>query len=150
MAGNTTGARNDPAASYHFRLDVSALPDVADFTECSGLEMQVKFDEVREGGNNLFVHRLPTRVEYGNLVLKRGLVRRNEFFTWCASIVTQNKVKRQNVTVHLIDRATKSTLVSWTFLNAYPVKWSGPSFKANSTEISIESLELAHEGLQFQ
>ena len=112
--------------------------------------MQVKFDEVREGGQNLFVHRLPTRVEYGNLVLKRGLVKRNEFFSWCASIVSQNKVKRQNITLHLVDAATRSTLVSWTFLNAYPVKWSGPSFKANSTEVAIELLELAHEGLQFQ
>jgi phage tail-like protein len=149
MAGNTTGARNDPAANYHFRLDISELPDVANFTECSGLEMQVKFDEVREGGNNLFVHRLPTRVEYGNLVLKRGLVRRNELFTWCASILSQNRVKRQDVTLHLIDPGTKSTLVSWTFLNAYPVKWSGPSFRANGSEVAIESLELAHEGLQF-
>jgi phage tail-like protein len=150
MTGNVTGARRDPANTYNFRVDISELPDVAEFTECSGLEMQVKFDEVREGGENRFVHRLPTRVEYGNLVLKRGLIKSNEFFSWCASIVSQNKVKRQNVTVHLVNTANKSTVVKWTFLNAYPVKWGGPSLKASDSAIAIESLELAHEGLQFQ
>ena len=150
MTENRTAARADPAATFHFRIDISELPDVAQFSECSGLELQVKYDEVREGGQNRFVHRLPTRVEYGNLVLKRGLLRRNELFAWCAEIVRRNEVTRRNVTVHLIGTADRATLLSWTFLNAYPVKWSGPAFRAGEDAVGIETLELAHEGLQLQ
>src|SRR5262249_34283623 len=144
MTGGT-GARRDPASNFTFRVDISGRPDVAEFSECGGLEMQVKFDEVREGGQNTFVHRLPTRVEYGNLVLKRGLLKSNEFFVWCATILSRNNIDRQDITVHLVNAADKSTVVSWTFLRAYPVNWSGPSLKTGDNSLAIESLELAHE-----
>ncbi|MGH2355350.1 MAG: phage tail protein [Chloroflexota bacterium] len=151
MVGQTSaGAGDKHYATYRFRVDISGREGVAEFSECGGLEMQVKFDEVREGGENRFVHRLPTRVEYGNLVLKRGLVKNNDFLTWCATIISRNQINRQNVTVHLVNPVDRTTVVSWTFLNAYPVKWSGPSLKAGENAFAVESLELAHEGLQIQ
>jgi phage tail-like protein len=149
MAG-AVGQRHDPSATFRFRVDVSGL-EIGEFSECGGLEMQVKYDEVREGGENNFVHRLPTRVEYGNLTLKRGYVKSNEFYTWCTEVLTEKKVRRRDVSIVLVDpglpRET-SKVIGWTFLNAYPVKWSGPSFKAGENTVAVESLELAHQGLQ--
>jgi phage tail-like protein len=36
----------------------------------------------------------------------------------------------------------------WNFREAWPSKWTGPSFKAAGTEVAIEELEIAHEGLE--
>ncbi len=142
-----TGARIDPLAGYRFRVLISGGLDVAEFSECSGLELTVKFDEVREGGQNEYVHRLPGRVEYGNLTLKRGYVKSDEFFKWCLTVFNRKKIQRQQVTLALVDQAGKQVM-AWTFLDAYPVKWSGPSFKAGDNAIAIESMELAHNGLR--
>src|SRR5919199_3928791 len=111
-ARTTTGARVDAFATFQFRVEIDGLL-VATFTECGGLEMSVKVDEVREGGLNEYVEKLPGRVEYGNLILKRGYVPMNgkpagqgasAFFDWCLSAFNRaNKtVKRRNVTITLV------------------------------------------------
>jgi phage tail-like protein len=145
-----TAKRQDPLPNYAFRVLVDDLP-AAEFSECSGLEMTVKFDEVREGGQNGFVHKLPGRVEYGNLVLKRGYARSGELLKWCLQVPQtlqeEVRLKRRKVTVQLVEQASRSTIVQWIFDDAYPVKWSGPSLKASENGVAIESLELAHRGL---
>ena len=45
------------------------------FQKVSGLSAEVKLDPpFGEGGQNVYSHRLPSRVEYGNLTLERGMV----------------------------------------------------------------------------
>jgi phage tail-like protein len=150
-AGGTqtrTGARHDPLAAFQFKVDLGNQASVALFSECSGLEMSVKYDEIKEGGQNGFVHRLPGRVEYGNLVLRRGTTTDSEFFDWCAGAL-RGRIQRRLVTVTLVALGTQETVFTWTFVDAYPVKWSGPSLKAGDSAVAIESLELTHRGLQL-
>jgi phage tail-like protein len=144
-----TGTRNDPLGAFQFKVDLGNQASVALFSECSGLEMSVKYDEIKEGGQNGFVHRLPSRVEYGNLVLRRGTTTDTEFFDWCAGAL-RGRIQRRLVTVSLVALDTRATVFSWTFVDAYPVKWSGPSLKASDNAIAIETLELAHRGLQME
>ena len=150
-ASSTTGARTDPFGAFQFKIEIDGVT-VAAFSEVSGLEMQVKYEEVREGGQNEFVHRLPGRVEYGNLVLKRGYAVSNEFYNWCLSGLNRQgkQIQRRNVTVTLVALGTRANVFGWTFLDAYPVKWSGPSFKASDNGLAVESVELAHRGLQIR
>lgn len=156
--GTRTAARVDPFATFQFQVEIDGK-SVASFSECGGLEMNVKFDEVREGGQNEFVYRLPGRVEYGNLVLRRGYLPADgnaeglsEFFRWCLSALNRpgSQVQRRDVTVSLLSQGTGARIHSWVFRRCYPVKWSGPAFKSGDNAIAIESLELAHEGLQIQ
>ena len=35
----------------------------------------------------------------------------------------------------------------WNFVNAWPSKWSGPTFNATANEVAVESIEIAHEGV---
>jgi phage tail-like protein len=162
MASGTTStaARVDHFAAFQFQVEIQGKA-VASFSECGGLEMNVKFDEVREGGQNEFVYRLPGRVEYGNLVLKRGYLPADgagsgeglsEFFRWCLTALNRpgSQVQRRDVTVTLVSQGLGTRIYSWQFRRCYPVKWSGPSFKSSDNSIAIESLELAHEGLQIR
>jgi phage tail-like protein len=144
-----TGARHDAFAAFQFKVDLGHPGGIAMFSECSGLELTVKYDEIKEGGNNGFVHRLPGRVEYGNLVLRRGYTNDSEFFDWCSAAL-RGKVERRMVTVSLVALDTGQPVFSWTFVDAYPVKWSGPSLRSTDSTMAVESLELAHRGLQVE
>jgi phage tail-like protein len=152
-----TGARVDHFATFQFQVEIDGKK-VATFSECSGLELNVKYDEVREGGQNEFVYRLPGRVEYGNLILKRGYLPADgaaagdglsEFFRWCLTALNRpgSQVQSRDVTVTLVSQGQGTSIYAWVFCRCYPVKWSGPAFKTGDNAIAIESLELAHEGL---
>ena len=144
-----------PFPTYRFLVDVSGIT-VAEFAECSGLEMKVKTELIRQGGQNEFTHVLPGRIEYSNLVLKRGYVTNSELFTWCLSALNRRgaPLQRKDVTVALVAPGRGAgpdglvRVFQWTFLGAYPVKWTGPAFKASDNGVAMESLELAHEGLR--
>lgn len=145
-AANQTAARIDVYPQHLFKVDVGTQ-SAGYFNECTGLEMSVKTEEVREGGLNEYVHKLPGRVEYGNLVLKRGYLVSNELFKWCLSMTNRTSITRKDVTVGLVKSDDGTTIYSWTFKDAYPVKWSGPQFRVDGNAIAVESIELAHRGL---
>src|SRR6266545_4607303 len=87
---NAVGVRTDPILNHNFVISLidsssvlaivqsaalSAIFDVAlgGFSECSGLEMSLKIEEYREGGRNGAVLKFPTRVEWSNITLKKGV-----------------------------------------------------------------------------
>jgi phage tail-like protein len=118
------------------------------FTEVSGLQIETEVQEYAEGGNNGFVHRLPGRTRVGNITLKRGITGSNELFKWYMQIASGQKIDRRNISLVMYDVAGVE-LLRWNFLMAYPVKWIGPQFEANGNAAAIETLELAHAGLQM-
>jgi phage tail-like protein len=36
----------------------------------------------------------------------------------------------------------------WNFFDAYPVKWTGPDFRAETNAIAFETVALAHHGIR--
>jgi phage tail-like protein len=102
---------------------------------------------VEEGGNNDFVHKLPGRCKVSNLTLKRG-VGDGEFLKWVYD-VGQANIKPQQVSVVMYN-INGSVAMRWNLRNAFPVKWTGPTFKADDNGTAIESIEIAHSGLDFE
>jgi phage tail-like protein len=136
----------DVHTARRFYVEIEGHPQAV-FTEVSGLQVEMQVMEYQEGGNNGFIHRLPGPTKIGNLVLKRGLTTSNDFFKWCMEVITRN-VSRRHVSVLLYDTQGQE-VVRWNFHNAYPVKWVGPQFTATSQATAIETLELAHDGLEL-
>jgi len=132
-----------PACRFYVEIDGAKQ---AVFTEVGGVTLEVAVEDVEEGGNNSFVHRLPGRCKFGNLTLKRGLATSNEFFKWSLD-VAQGKFTRKNLSIILYN-VDGTEFMRWTFTNAYPVKWTGPQFKSDDSATAIETVELAHEGLK--
>lgn len=118
------------------------------FTELSGLQVETEVYEYAEGGNNGFVHQLPGRTRVGRLTLKQGMTTTNTLFLWYMDIAYGKKVDRRNVSVAFYSEAG-TELRRWNFINAYPVRWVGPQLEAGSSATAIETLELAHDGLQL-
>jgi phage tail-like protein len=119
------------------------------FTEVNGLQVETEVMEYKEGGNNGFIHRLPGRTKVGNITLKRGMTRSNEFFTWYLGIAFGRKIIRRNLSIVMYDTLGKEVM-RWDFINAYPVKWTGPQFNAGGSASAVETVELAHDGLKAE
>lgn len=147
-----------PPVSYYFEVTVGTLTGVdCLFSEVSGIEMEMELgSELKEGGNNSYVHHLPGRTKYADLVLKRGLVPKSSaLFSWCQKTIAGNyneKIVPKTVTVKLLGDDGQ-TLVSWNFKNAYPKKLAVSNLNAKASgesAIMIESITLAYSEFERQ
>lgn len=120
------------------------------FSEVSGLTQENQVIEYRDGSFLEYSSiKLPGMRKFNNVVLKRGIVKAdNEFFKWLSTIKL-NKVERRDVIISLLNENHEPVMV-WKIQNAWPVKVEGPQLKASGNEVAIESIELAHEGLELQ
>lgn len=134
-----------PFLTFNFAVELEGLL-VGGFTEVSGLESEVGVEEYREGGVNGYVHKLPGPASHANLVLRHGLTSLSTLWNWFYA-TSHGAIQRRNGTIMLLD-ARQIPVMWWNFRNALPVRWTGPAFNASSDEVGIESLELAHEGLE--
>ncbi len=137
--------RPDPVGELRFKV---ALPgvDLGRFRECTGLAAEIECKDYNEGGVNDRVHKLPTRIKYPNLVLKRGVTYEDALLKWLWK--TQRETQRIAVTVSLIGPDGEDVR-SWSFQDAFPIKWTGPNLNASSNQIATEALEIVHGGLQM-
>lgn len=158
-----TGIRLDPPLNHNFLVMIvdtstpgaflasaafSLAGDVlfGGFSECSGLDMTMQAEKLHEGGLNNTEHRFPTRITWENLTLKRGVSRLSQSgWDWLYDF-GEGKVKRKDGLIILMDDHHLPHNV-WTFKRGLPVKFQGPPMKGVASEVAIESLEIAHEGL---
>ena len=146
VASNLTGHRLDPFMGHNFLVEVEGLL-VGGFTRVSGLESSVEVGEYAEGGVNGYVHKIPGKTRYPNLVLTQGLTGLDALYGWYAD-VARGKVRRRNITIMLLG-PRKLPVVWWNVLDAIPVKWSGPTFDASQdSEVAVEVVELVHQGIR--
>lgn len=117
------------------------------FAEVSGLQIETEVVEYREGGNNGFVHCLPGATRVGRITLKQGLVASSALFAWYAR-VTLGKIDRRHMSIIVYSPAGEET-ARWNFINAYPIRWVGPTLSADNSIAMVETVELAHEGIEL-
>jgi phage tail-like protein len=139
-----TGARKDPYRSYNFLIEIDGITR-AGFRECSGLDSAQDPIEYREGTDALSMRKMPGLVKYSNLVLKWGVSDDVDLWTWFQKAI-KGGVERKNGSIVLLDD-TGAEKVRWNFREAWPSKWTGPTFNATAHEVAIETLEIAHEGV---
>ena len=139
-----TGSRADPFVAFRFEVRIDDLP-VGGFSDCGGLSMETEMLDFAEGGVNDFVHKLPGRSRQQNLVLKRGIVDRS-LWDWHADLV-RGFVRFRSGTVLVHDASGARTELRFEFRRALPVKWTGPDLAAAGNAVAVETLELAHHGL---
>jgi phage tail-like protein len=139
-------AQVDPYRAYNFKLEIQGLSE-GHFTECSGLGIKVQAIKYREGGTNQVVHRLPGRVEYGDITLRYGLTSSRQLWDWFVSAI-RGKVERKNVSVVLMDSDGATEVLRWNLVAAWPSEWRGAMLDALSQEAAIESLTLVFETLE--
>ena len=139
--------RRDPYKSYSFLVEIDGIPSAA-FKSVSGLAAEAEVIEYREGSDPLSSSRkLPGRVEYPNVVLRRGLSTSRDLWDWWQTVVN-GTVERRNVSVTLLDDS-RTPVLRGLLRNAWPVKIQASDLEAEGNEVVIETIELAHEGLEL-
>ncbi|MGZ9233915.1 MAG: phage tail protein [Anaerolineales bacterium] len=159
---NKTAVRGDPVLNHNFVISLidssstlaivksaalSGILDVAvgGFSECSGLEMSLKVEEYREGGRNSTVLKFPSRVEWPNITLKKGIGSGTDLWDWHYGFVEGKGKRRDGIITLLTDRHIPHII--WYFLHGLPVKYTGPSLNATQNNVAIEAIEITHEGI---
>jgi phage tail-like protein len=134
-------------AVYFF--GAGAVPNPVDirFQRVSGLSATVETSSVVEGGQNLYTHRLPKRVSYGNLVLERGVVVGSPLSLEVEVTMSQFQFVPSSVMVTLLED-DRTPRAAWMFLRAYPVRWATADLNANDDKVLIDTLELAYASMQ--
>ncbi len=139
------GDRRDPYRAYNFLVEIDGITR-AGFQECSGLDSSQDPIEYREGNDALTVRKLPGLVKYSNITLKWGMTDDAELWEWREKAMG-GEVERKNGSIVLMDD-TGEEKVRWNFREGWPTKWTAPTFNATGTEVAIETLEIAHEGME--
>ena len=117
------------------------------FQEIAGLETETTPIEYRAGNSKPFnVIKMPGLIKSGNVTLKKGIFAKdNAFWKWFSQLKL-NVIKRETVTIQLLDENGAATMV-WTLTNAWPSKITGTDLKAEGNEVAVETLEIAYEKL---
>ena len=142
----------DPFGNFRFKLELGDV-EVAGFAECTGLNIETKVFEYKEGGNNSTTLKFPEPASFSNVTLKRGVTNSNELIEWQLDVVSGTfgkNARANNPSIAIVLMNEKGEDVRrWNLIRAFPVKWVGPDLKASASEVAIETLELAHEGIQL-
>jgi phage tail-like protein len=142
-----TGSRNDPFSAFNFLVEIEGVT-VAGFSECSGLTAETDVIEYRTGGEDITVRKLPGLKKFTNIALKRGFTNSKELWDW-RKLVMDGQTQRQSGSIVLLNEAREPAL-RYNFREGWPSKWEGPTFNAKNNEVAIETLEIAHEGLELE
>lgn len=135
----------DVPVSFRFNVKIEDAGGESEgsFQDVSGLNVSIEMETVNEGGQNDYSYKIPRRVKYDNLVLKRGLFKSSSLVTWINDAVRNFKFSPRKVDVLLLDEEM-NVLVTWSFFDAYPVSIKVSNLKAKENELVFETLELAY------
>lgn len=135
-----------PPVGFSFKVEFETIPtSLGDnsFQSVSGLSVDLETEEIAEGGENRFKHKIPVRSKYPNLVLKRGVLVNSEVIKWCKKALENFEIQPVNINVMLLGEDHQA-IQTWNIVHAYPVKWNVGDFNAEESKLVIETLELTY------
>lgn len=135
--------------SYHFRVEFNNIKGEFQFQSVSGLNIELETEEIAEGGENRFKHKLPVRTKFPNLVLKRGILVNSDLIKWCREAVEDFNITPTDLTISLLNDVHKP-LMTWNVVHAWPVKWAVGDLNAEESKIAIETIELVYNYFNIQ
>lgn len=143
------GKRRDAFGAYYFAVEIDGIQS-AFFRSVSGLKTEAEVVPLQEGGVNTHEHKLIGRTKLANIVLKQGFAD-GTLWEWRHRFVGDSYVNQQRFSGTIVQYGPGGKRAhTWTFKKAWICKWEGPEFDASKNEISLESIEIAHEGLSYK
>ncbi|MBD5554527.1 MAG: phage tail protein [Roseburia sp.] len=133
-----------PYGKFRYKVEIDGL-EAGGFSEASGFDASIDVIEYREGDMVQTPMKLPGLKKYGNITLKQGVADSMVMYEWMIAGV-EGEVERKTITITILDE-TETATASWQVINAWPTKYTAPDFNATSSEVAIESIEIAHEGM---
>ena len=139
----------DPIVSFNFELQIEGKL-TGYFTEVSGLgsETEVTEHKIVGQGDREAVRKVPGRLKWGDLTLKRGITANMDMWAWRQMIVDgQISSARSNGSIIMYDQAG-TAVARWDFVAGWPSKVSGPTLASDSSAVGVEEMTIVHEGIE--
>jgi phage tail-like protein len=145
-----SGERKDPLPAFAFKVSM-AIDGVVDifFKSVGGLRYETEVVPVREGGANDTTFMLVGATKWSPLVMKQGFCKGSGLLKWREEWIRGSKMTRVSGTIIQLDSTLQTTMGQWEFTRGWPSKWELSEFDAAKSELSIETLEITHEGLKY-
>ena len=140
-----------PQVGFHFLVTFELFPQLPNdlrFQEVSGLTVNMEMESLKEGGENRFVHQLPVRTSYNELVLKRGKFLGSGVLHWCKNAMENFEFKPTNIMISLLND-DHLPLYNWYVINAIPKKLEISGFNAERGEVVIETMTLNYQYFKY-
>jgi phage tail-like protein len=144
-------AKLDPlnyVSTNRFYIEIDSQLTAA-FSECSGLEVQVEKEVFQEGGLNHQQRIFLKHTTFGDLTLKRGITNDPDFWDWIQESLMGGGGRRRHINILVFNQAGE-TMQVWRLLGAVPIAWKTPALNADSSNLALEELVLAYEGLDVK
>ncbi len=145
--------RDDPYNCYDYlvNLGISDPESVsAGFSEILLPDVAVDVIEYRIGNERTSgVRKLPGRVHYGNVTLRRGVIGALDLYQWMDQTRNGDQAFFREVTIVLRDENRRAVL-TWIFHRAWPVRYSLSPLQAKGRDVLLESLELAFDRMDME
>ncbi len=144
--------RSDPLPVFCFRVEAkftAGNKGEAFFKSVSGLKYETEVIPVREGGANDTTFQLVGATKWSNIVLKQGFTGSSSLLAWREDWLRGTCNRVETGTIIQLNTALQP-MASWVFYQGWPAKWEISEFDASKSELAIETLEIAHNGLTFK
>jgi phage tail-like protein len=144
--------RERPYSQFNYTVDLGNGEQGirAGFQEVSGLGVEVNVAEYRAGNSAENVamkitgtHKIP------DVTLKRGSIGSNDLSEWLNEVQSGSQDALRDVVISLLSEDRSTVAQTWTLRNARPIKYTGPALNAKGTDVAVEELVLACEGMVF-
>ncbi|MDZ4722100.1 MAG: phage tail protein [Roseiflexaceae bacterium] len=140
-------AERDPLVSAWFGVEFQGQVKGA-FRECTGLGSENEVVESKASGpkGEFILKKIPGRMKYNNITLKRGITDAMDMWTWRRQVEEGKIVEARKHGSIVMFSSDNQEIARWDLTNAWPSKLTGPTANATNNEIGIEELEIVHEG----
>ncbi len=139
--------RDNPYSNFNYLVDLGTgdtQSPQAGFSEIILPDTSIDVIEYRNGSDrDAGVRKLPGRVKYGNITLKRGVIGSLDLYQWLDQIRNGDRNAFRNITIQLQSEDRTEIVLTWKFKKAWPVRYAFSPLQAKGKEVLVESLELA-------
>ncbi|MFC4360612.1 phage tail protein [Halobium salinum] len=140
--------RHGPYRNSRYLLEIDDTIQ-AGFSEATIPSNSTEPTEYREGNESPTVRKLWSLNTFENLTLQWGTTDDSmAIFEW-RKMVEQGQVDdaRRDIAVIVLDEEGQPG-PRWNFVRAWPVNYDAPDLNATDSQVAIESIEIAHEGME--
>ena len=145
---------NFPIASFYFSVEIDGV-DIA-FQDISGINAEFDVDEIVDGHNNGFMRKIPKRMKFTPVVLKKGICKTESMKSLLRTIVNQDynlydhvTSFRKNIYIFLKDEKGNNVM-TFELIEAFPIKLNFGKFNSQENNIAIEELSYVYRNLNLK
>ncbi|NFV80354.1 phage tail protein [Magnetospirillum aberrantis] len=133
---------SDPYRGFRFRVEIAGI-QIAAFSEASIPDITIESVDYREGTDPIYKRPLSGLSTYGRVTLRRGLTDSTDLYEWQQQVLNKGSTTtRKNISLILI-AADGQDKCRWNIINAWPTKYETGGLNASSSDVVVETLEIA-------